>query len=93
VISTSKSVIDYDPRNYGSGIHFIWEFEKVSHSYLEVGTKRKTVDEMLGMVGGVMGLLFSFFGYFMHPLSTIEFVIANQSAKEEINLVMKQGLC
>ena len=48
---------------------------------------------MLGMVGGVMGLLFSFFNYFMHPLSSLEFVIDNQSAREEINLVIKQGLC
>jgi hypothetical protein len=31
VESTTKSVVDYNPRNFGVGVHFIWEFEKASH--------------------------------------------------------------
>ena len=35
------------------------------HQYREVENKRETIDELLGMVGGVMGLLFTFFNLFL----------------------------
>jgi hypothetical protein len=29
VLSTYKTMMDYNPRNFGVGVHFIWEFEKI----------------------------------------------------------------
>jgi len=45
------------------------------------------------MIGGIMGLLTICFSFFISPFSKLEFVIENQSKREEINLVVAQSLC
>lgn len=56
------------------------------HIYREQIVTKFTLDELLGTIGGLIGVITFFAGFFISPYSQIKFIIDNQSRKEELEL-------
>ena len=71
-----------------NGAVFTWQFKSNKHQYKEYKVKFTSLDNVFGDVGGILEVITFLFGMFLLPIAEINFIVTNQSKKEEIDLVI-----
>ena len=64
----------------------IWEFNEDSNKILKIELKHRALDEILGFIGGNLGLVMIICRLFLNPYAFNRFFIKNFTIKEEINM-------